>query len=150
LQHLATVSKSRTILTLSVIFLLLLNLYICYLQPLVVTSLQFPWKFVSTSFFNRSCWNGFCLDIWNRFFLWLFYQIFSTVSNFVFFIIYSFFLEFSFCTVNVSLQYSMTIFCLDLYTGITFIGCRGLKNILRMHVKKVNCTEWEQIPVPKR
>ncbi|XP_011012646.1 PREDICTED: diacylglycerol kinase 7-like [Populus euphratica] len=26
---------------------------------------------------------------------------------------------------------------------------RGLKNILRMHVKKVNCTEWEQIPVPK-
>uniref|UniRef100_A0A2P2QM00 Diacylglycerol kinase n=1 Tax=Rhizophora mucronata TaxID=61149 RepID=A0A2P2QM00_RHIMU len=26
---------------------------------------------------------------------------------------------------------------------------RGLKNILRMHVKKVNCSEWEQIPVPK-
>ncbi|PON58601.1 Diacylglycerol kinase [Trema orientale] len=25
---------------------------------------------------------------------------------------------------------------------------RGLKNILRMHVKKVNCSEWEQIPVP--
>ncbi|GAV84230.1 DAGK_acc domain-containing protein/DAGK_cat domain-containing protein [Cephalotus follicularis] len=26
---------------------------------------------------------------------------------------------------------------------------RGLKNILRMHVKKVNCSDWEQIPVPK-
>ncbi|KAG6739777.1 hypothetical protein POTOM_057392 [Populus tomentosa] len=26
---------------------------------------------------------------------------------------------------------------------------RGLKNIIRMHVKKVNCSEWEQIPVPK-
>ncbi|KAF8033845.1 hypothetical protein BT93_C0188 [Corymbia citriodora subsp. variegata] len=25
---------------------------------------------------------------------------------------------------------------------------RGLKNILRMHVKKVNCTEWEKVPVP--
>uniref|UniRef100_A0A5B6YKB3 Diacylglycerol kinase n=1 Tax=Davidia involucrata TaxID=16924 RepID=A0A5B6YKB3_DAVIN len=25
---------------------------------------------------------------------------------------------------------------------------RGLKNILRMHVKKVNCSEWEQIPIP--
>lgn len=27
---------------------------------------------------------------------------------------------------------------------------RGLKNILRIHVKKVNCSEWEQIPVPSR
>ncbi|CAL2226300.1 unnamed protein product [Prunus armeniaca] len=27
-------------------------------------------------------------------------------------------------------------------------GLRGLTNILRMHVKKVNCSEWEQIPVP--
>lgn len=26
---------------------------------------------------------------------------------------------------------------------------RGLKNILRLHVKKVNCSEWEQIQVPK-
>uniref|UniRef100_A0A2C9ULZ8 Diacylglycerol kinase n=1 Tax=Manihot esculenta TaxID=3983 RepID=A0A2C9ULZ8_MANES len=26
---------------------------------------------------------------------------------------------------------------------------RGLKNILRMHVKKVNCSEWEFIPIPK-
>ncbi|KAJ6362188.1 hypothetical protein OIU78_002571 [Salix suchowensis] len=26
---------------------------------------------------------------------------------------------------------------------------RGLENILRMHVRKVNCSEWEQIPVPK-
>ncbi|KAL9442482.1 hypothetical protein AB3S75_020903 [Citrus x aurantiifolia] len=26
---------------------------------------------------------------------------------------------------------------------------RGLKNILRMHVKKVNCSEWEQVAVPK-
>ncbi|XVE71761.1 hypothetical protein DITRI_Ditri10aG0177700 [Diplodiscus trichospermus] len=26
---------------------------------------------------------------------------------------------------------------------------RGLKNILRIHIKKVNCSEWEQIPVPK-
>ncbi|KAJ9141235.1 hypothetical protein P3X46_031796 [Hevea brasiliensis] len=26
---------------------------------------------------------------------------------------------------------------------------RGLKNILRLHVKKVNCSEWEHIPVPK-
>ncbi|XP_021908800.1 diacylglycerol kinase 4 isoform X2 [Carica papaya] len=26
---------------------------------------------------------------------------------------------------------------------------RGLKNILRMHIKRVNCSEWEQIPVPK-
>ncbi|CAN1329630.1 Diacylglycerol kinase 7 [Linum perenne] len=26
---------------------------------------------------------------------------------------------------------------------------RGLKNVLRMHIKKVNCSEWEQIPVPK-
>lgn len=26
---------------------------------------------------------------------------------------------------------------------------RGLKNILRIHVKKVNCSEWEQIQVPK-
>ncbi|KAL6189122.1 hypothetical protein ACLB2K_040512 [Fragaria x ananassa] len=25
---------------------------------------------------------------------------------------------------------------------------RGLRNILRIHVKKVNCSEWEQIPVP--
>ncbi|KAJ7955735.1 diacylglycerol kinase [Quillaja saponaria] len=25
---------------------------------------------------------------------------------------------------------------------------RGLRNILRMHVKKVNCSEWEQVPVP--
>ncbi|KAI4335464.1 hypothetical protein L6164_014108 [Bauhinia variegata] len=25
---------------------------------------------------------------------------------------------------------------------------RGLKNIMRMHVKKVNCSEWEQVPVP--
>jgi hypothetical protein len=32
----------------------------------------------------------------------------------------------------------------------TFSPCRGLKNILRMHVKKVNCSEWEQIPVPSR
>lgn len=31
-----------------------------------------------------------------------------------------------------------------------FSGCRGLKNILRMHVKKVNCSEWEQVAVPKR
>lgn len=29
-------------------------------------------------------------------------------------------------------------------------SCRGLKNILRLHVKKVNCSEWEHIPVPKR
>lgn len=27
---------------------------------------------------------------------------------------------------------------------------RGLKNILRMYVKKVNCSEWELIPVPSR
>ncbi|WCJ42415.1 diacylglycerol kinase 3 [Euphorbia peplus] len=26
---------------------------------------------------------------------------------------------------------------------------RGLKNIVRMHIKKVNCSEWEPIPVPK-
>ncbi|XP_022749313.1 diacylglycerol kinase 7-like [Durio zibethinus] len=26
---------------------------------------------------------------------------------------------------------------------------RGLKNILRIHIKRVNCSEWEQIPVPK-
>uniref|UniRef100_A0A7N0ZYA6 Diacylglycerol kinase n=1 Tax=Kalanchoe fedtschenkoi TaxID=63787 RepID=A0A7N0ZYA6_KALFE len=26
---------------------------------------------------------------------------------------------------------------------------RGLKNIMRMHVKKVNCSEWEQIDIPK-
>ncbi|XP_021277211.1 diacylglycerol kinase 4 isoform X2 [Herrania umbratica] len=26
---------------------------------------------------------------------------------------------------------------------------RGLKNILRMHVRRVNCSEWEQIPIPK-
>lgn len=26
---------------------------------------------------------------------------------------------------------------------------RGLKNILRMHIKRVNCSVWEQIPVPK-
>ncbi|GLT80412.1 hypothetical protein SLA2020_518530 [Shorea laevis] len=25
----------------------------------------------------------------------------------------------------------------------------GLKNILRMHIKRVNCSEWEQIAVPK-
>ncbi|XP_062077788.1 diacylglycerol kinase 3-like isoform X2 [Humulus lupulus] len=25
---------------------------------------------------------------------------------------------------------------------------RGLTNILRLHVKKVNCSEWEQITVP--
>ncbi|KHN36361.1 Diacylglycerol kinase theta [Glycine soja] len=25
---------------------------------------------------------------------------------------------------------------------------RGLKNILRMHVKKINCSEWEQVLVP--
>ncbi|KAJ8750750.1 hypothetical protein K2173_015931 [Erythroxylum novogranatense] len=28
-------------------------------------------------------------------------------------------------------------------------GLRGLKNILRLYVKKVNCSEWERIPVPK-
>ncbi|CAL1415063.1 unnamed protein product [Linum trigynum] len=28
-------------------------------------------------------------------------------------------------------------------------GLRGLKNVIRMHIKKVNCSEWEQIPVPK-
>ncbi|XP_059636241.1 diacylglycerol kinase 4 isoform X2 [Cornus florida] len=27
-------------------------------------------------------------------------------------------------------------------------GLRGLKNILRLHIKKVNCSEWEQVPVP--
>ncbi|XP_073278236.1 diacylglycerol kinase 4-like [Primulina huaijiensis] len=27
-------------------------------------------------------------------------------------------------------------------------GLRGLKNILRIYVKKVNCSQWEQIPVP--
>lgn len=27
---------------------------------------------------------------------------------------------------------------------------RGLKNILRMHVKKINCSEWEQVLVPTR
>ncbi|XVE63416.1 hypothetical protein DITRI_Ditri07aG0018800 [Diplodiscus trichospermus] len=26
---------------------------------------------------------------------------------------------------------------------------RGLKNILRIRIKRVNCSEWEQIPVPK-
>ncbi|XP_022755381.1 diacylglycerol kinase 7-like isoform X2 [Durio zibethinus] len=26
---------------------------------------------------------------------------------------------------------------------------RGLKNVLRIHIKRVNCSEWEQIPVPK-
>lgn len=26
---------------------------------------------------------------------------------------------------------------------------RGLKNIVRMYVKKVNCSEWEPVPVPK-
>ncbi|TXG60946.1 hypothetical protein EZV62_012309 [Acer yangbiense] len=26
---------------------------------------------------------------------------------------------------------------------------RGLKNVLRLYVKKVNCSEWEPIPVPK-
>ncbi|XP_027066349.1 diacylglycerol kinase 4 [Coffea arabica] len=25
---------------------------------------------------------------------------------------------------------------------------RGLKNILRIHIKKVNCSDWEQIPIP--
>lgn len=29
-------------------------------------------------------------------------------------------------------------------------GCRGLNNIVRMHVKRVNCSEWEQISVPSR
>ncbi|XP_057749151.1 diacylglycerol kinase 7-like [Arachis stenosperma] len=27
-------------------------------------------------------------------------------------------------------------------------GLRGLKNILRMHIRKVNCSEWEQVPIP--
>lgn len=27
-------------------------------------------------------------------------------------------------------------------------GLRGLKNILRIHIKKVNCSDWEQIPIP--
>ncbi|XP_011018159.1 PREDICTED: diacylglycerol kinase 3-like isoform X2 [Populus euphratica] len=44
----------------------------------------------------------------------------------------------------------MTMCCLDhLYDDIIFNVCRGLENIIRMHVKKVNCSEWEQIPVPK-
>ncbi|KAL5548975.1 hypothetical protein UlMin_004206 [Ulmus minor] len=35
------------------------------------------------------------------------------------------------------------------FTPCTSDPClRGLKNILRMHVKKVNCSEWELIPVP--
>ncbi|CAJ1975532.1 unnamed protein product [Sphenostylis stenocarpa] len=35
------------------------------------------------------------------------------------------------------------------FTPCTSDPClRGLKNILRMHVKKFNCTEWEQVPVP--
>lgn len=33
---------------------------------------------------------------------------------------------------------------------LNIVWLRGLKNILRMHVKKVNCSEWEQIPVPAR
>lgn len=33
---------------------------------------------------------------------------------------------------------------------LNIVWLRGLKNILRMHVKKVNCSEWEQIPVPSR
>ncbi|KAF1887676.1 hypothetical protein Lal_00040730 [Lupinus albus] len=28
-------------------------------------------------------------------------------------------------------------------------GLRGLKNILRMHIKKVNSSDWERIPIPK-
>ncbi|KAK7291904.1 hypothetical protein RIF29_07446 [Crotalaria pallida] len=27
-------------------------------------------------------------------------------------------------------------------------GLRGLRNILRMHIKKVNCSDWEQVPIP--
>ncbi|KAK9715538.1 hypothetical protein RND81_06G171500 [Saponaria officinalis] len=27
-------------------------------------------------------------------------------------------------------------------------GLRGLRNILRIHIKKVNCAEWEKVPVP--
>lgn len=42
-----------------------------------------------------------------------------------------------------------TIFYFMVFIEI-FSGCRGLKNILRMHVKKVNCSEWEQVAVPKR
>ncbi|XP_010548623.1 PREDICTED: diacylglycerol kinase 7-like isoform X2 [Tarenaya hassleriana] len=28
-------------------------------------------------------------------------------------------------------------------------GLRGLRNILKIHIQKVNCSEWEEIPVPK-
>nr|CAB3448160.1 unnamed protein product [Digitaria exilis] len=27
---------------------------------------------------------------------------------------------------------------------------RGLKNILRLYIKKVNCSEWELVPMPSR
>jgi hypothetical protein len=33
---------------------------------------------------------------------------------------------------------------------ITFYRCRGLKNILRLYIKKVNCSEWVQVQMPSR
>ncbi|KAK3005929.1 hypothetical protein RJ639_016585 [Escallonia herrerae] len=41
---------------------------------------------------------------------------------------------------------------IQLQTGVVFYplygGSKGLKNILKLHVKKVNCSQWEQIPIP--
>lgn len=33
---------------------------------------------------------------------------------------------------------------------IILCWCRGLKNILRLYIKKVNCSEWELVPMPSR
>ncbi|KAG6483021.1 hypothetical protein ZIOFF_059661 [Zingiber officinale] len=72
-------------------------------------------------------------------------------------------------TNKVQLLLLLHLFCLPLlfissliYTGYTckqgwfFTPCisdpslRGLKHILRLSVKRINCLEWEQIPVPSR
>lgn len=33
---------------------------------------------------------------------------------------------------------------------IMLCWCRGLKNILRLSIKKANCSEWEQVKMPSR
>ncbi|KAJ6746282.1 hypothetical protein OIU74_028873 [Salix koriyanagi] len=101
LQHLTAVSKSRTILTLPVILLLLLNLYINYMQPLVVTSLQFLWKFVVR----------ILIVVADMAIVWIFETVSSSYDCFIKYFqlylslfslfSYSFSLEFSFCTVHV-------------------------------------------------
>jgi hypothetical protein len=43
------------------------------------------------------------------------------------------------------------VLLIAIYAKLTiFFWCRGLKNILRLYIKKANCSEWEQVQMPSR